>query len=281
MKFPTQSKPETKPASAKGAVKSAPQSAPKSAPKSAANSAPKSGAGPGGKPAAPAQPMKAAAAAAMPTAKASKGAKATKATKPAADPNAFLKNPVRWLKRLFRRPVRLKRQGLDFKLVLDDPATRFGDTTMDGLKMTPSDTADVQAMRLELAAVLDRDPRSRSVLVHLNMLERALKTKGMKAFEDLPAELLRKAMAQLDTLVMDWSARGLTLLRARASGTLARTRITAGTRQADFGDTTHVQVREASVTTFMEAEQEWEERSVTGKPSAALPKKAALTPERP
>ena len=182
-----------------------------------------------------------------------------KPAKAAADPNAFLKNPVRWLKRLFRRPVRLKRQGLDFKLVLDDPATRFGDTAMDGPKMTPSDTADVQAMRLELGAVLDRDPRSRSVLVHLNMLERALKTKGMKAFEDLPAELLRKAMAQLDTLVMDWSARGLTLLRARASGTLARTRISAGTQQvSDFGDTTHVQVREASVTTFMEVDQEWE-----------------------
>jgi len=72
-------------------------------------------------------------------------------------------------------------------------------------------------------------------------------------------------MAQLDTLVMDWSARGLTLLRARASGTLARTRITASTRQmSDFGDTTHVQVREASVTTFMEVDQEWE-RSMTGK----------------
>jgi hypothetical protein len=239
MKFPTQSKPDTKPAAAKGSAKGAPKSA-----------------------AAPARPMKASTATPASTApkdtKGSKAAKAGKASKPAADPNAFLKNPVRWLKRLFRRPVRLKRQGLDFKLVLDDPATRFGDTAMDGSKMTPSDTADVQAMRLELAAVLDRDPRSRRVLVHLNMLERALKTKGMKAFEDLPAELLRKAMAQLDTLVMDWSARGLTLLRARASGTLARTRISAGTRQADFGDTTHVQVREASVTTFMEVDQEWE-----------------------
>jgi hypothetical protein len=248
MKFPTQSKPDTKPAAAKGSAKGAPKSAAKPAAKPAA---------------APARPMKASAAAPATTApkdtKGSKAAKAGKASKPAADPNAFLKNPVRWLKRLFRRPVRLKRQGLDFKLVLDDPATRFGDTTMDGPKMTPSDTADVQAMRLELGAVLDRDPRSRSVLVHLNMLERALKTKGMKAFEDLPAELLRKAMAQLDTLVMDWSARGLTLLRARASGTLARTRISAGTRQADFGDTTHVQVREASVTTFMEVEREWED----------------------
>jgi hypothetical protein len=272
MKFPTQSKPETKPAAAKGSAKNAPRSASKPA-------------------AAPVQPMKAKAATATPATKASKeskefkgskgskGSKASRPAKPAADPNAFLKNPVRWLKRLFRRPVRLKRQGLDFKVVLDDPATRFGDTTMDGPKMTPSDTADVQAMRLELAAVLDRDPRSRSVLVHLNMLERALKTKGMKAFEDLPAELLRKAMAQLDTLVMDWSARGLTLLRARASGTLARTRISAGTRQADFGDTTHVQVREASVTTFMEVEQEWE-RSMTGKLEGTAPKKAAFTPER-
>jgi len=244
MKFPTQSKPETKPAAAKGSAKGAPKSAPKSAGKTAA------------------------APAAAPVTKTSKGSKATKPAKPAADPNAFLKNPVRWLKRLFRRPVRLKRQGLDFKLVLDDPATRFGDTTMDGLKMTPSDTADVQAMRLELAAVLDRDPRSRKVLVHLNMLERALKTKGMKAFDELPAELLRKAMAQLDTLVMDWSARGLTLLRARASGTLARTKVSAASRMlSDFGDTTHVQVREASVTTFMEVDQEWE-RSMTGrKPS--------------
>jgi len=261
MKFPTQSKPDTKPAAAKGSAKGAPKTASGS------------GAKPAGKPAAApvARPMKATAATPAGTAtketkdtKGTKPPKAGKATKPAADPNAFLKNPVRWLKRLFRRPVRLKRQGLDFKLVLDDPATRFGDAAMGGPKMTPSDTADVQAMRLELAAVLDRDPRSRSVLVHLNMLERALKTKGMKAFEDLPAELLRKAMAQLDTLVMDWSARGLTLLRARASGTLARTRISAGTRQADFGDTTHVQVREASVTTFMEVEKEWE-RSMTGK----------------
>lgn len=256
MKFPTQSKPDTKPAAAKGAVKGAPKNASTSASRSASSSAAK----PAGKPAAAPTPKASTATPASKATKAVSAAKAGKAKKPAADPNAFLTNPVRWLKRLFRRPVRLKRQGLDFKLVLDDPATRFGDTAMDGPKMTPSDTADVQAMRLELAAVLDRDPRSRSVLVHLNMLERALKTKGMKAFEDLPAELLRKAMAQLDTLVMDWSARGLTLLRARASGTLARTRISAGTRQADFGDTTHVQVREASVTTFMEAEQEWNAR---------------------
>jgi len=240
MKFPTQSKPETKPKPAPAVAKAQVRSA--NAPAKAAVKAPAKEA----------------------TRQATKQATKEKAAKPAADPNAFLKNPVRWLKRLFRRPVRLKRQGLDFKLVLDDPATRFGDSVL-APKMSPSDTADVQAMRLELAAVLDRDPRSRRVLVHLNMLERALKTKGMKAFEDLPAELLRKAMAQLDTLVMDWSARGLTLLRARASGTLARTRITASTRQmSDFGDTTHVQVREASVTTFMEVDQEWE-RSMTGK----------------
>lgn len=247
MKFPTQSKPETKPKPAPAVAKAQVRSA--NAPAKAAVKAP------------------AKEATRLATKQATKQVtkeKAAKPAKPAADPNAFLKNPVRWLKRLFRRPVRLKRQGLDFKLVLDDPATRFGDSVL-APKMSPSDTADVQAMRLELAAVLDRDPRSRRVLVHLNMLERALKTKGMKAFEDLPAELLRKAMAQLDTLVMDWSARGLTLLRARASGTLARTRITASTRQmSDFGDTTHVQVREASVTTFMEVDQEWE-RSMTGK----------------
>lgn len=195
--------------------------------------------------------------------KAGKGAKPAKPAKPAADPNAFLKNPVRWLKRFFRRPLRLQRKGLDFKVVLDPAVTRFSDSALSAARGSPSDTADVQAMRLELAAVLDRDPRSRKVLVHLNMLERALKSKGMKAFDDLPPELLRKAMAQLDTLVMDWSARGLTLLRARASGTLARTKVSAVGRM-DFGDTTHVQVREASVTTFMEVEQEWE-RSMTGK----------------
>lgn len=198
--------------------------------------------------------------------KPAKPGKPPKAAKPAADPNAFLKDPLRWIKRLFRRPLRLQRQGLDFKVVLDPAVTRFSDSALRAAKGSPSDTADVQAMRLELAAVLDRDPRSRKVLVHLNMLERALKTKGMKAFDDLPAELLRKAMAQLDTLVMDWSARGLTLLRARASGTLARTRVSAANRMlSDFGDTTHVQVREATVTTFMEVEQEWE-RSMTGRP---------------
>ena len=50
---------------------------------------------------------------------------------------------------------------------------------------------------------------------------------------------------------------------------------------SDFGDTTHVQVREASVTTFMEVDQEWE-RSLTGKletPAAATT--AAFEPKRP
>lgn len=228
-------------------------------------------AAPPGKKAAPpaaAKPVPAKAAKATQPAQGAKSAKPAKPAKPAADPNGFLKDPVRWVKRLFRRPLRLQRQGLDFKVVLDPAVTRFSDSALQATKGSPSDTADVQAMRLELAAVLDRDPRSRKVLVHLNMLERALKTKGMKAFDDLPAELLRKAMAQLDTLVMDWSARGLTLLRARASGTLARTKVSAASRMlSDFGDTTHVQVREASVTTFMEVDQEWE-RSMTGrKPS--------------
>lgn len=248
MKFPT----KPKPVATKGAAKPAVQAAARPA-----------AAQPSVKPLAGAKPNKPTN---KPTNKPANALAKTPAKKPVADSGGFLKNPVRWLKRLFRRPVRLRRQGLDFKLVLDDPATRFGDSTMAaGPKMTPSDTADVQAMRLELAAVLDRDPRSRKVLVHLNMLERSLKVKGMKAFDDLPADLLRTAMAQLDTLVMDWSARGLTLLRARASGTLARTRISAGTAQlSDFGDTTHVQVREATVTSFMEVDREWE-RSMTGK----------------
>ena len=214
LKFPTKGQPAAKAAPAKagapkaGAAKAAPA---KSASPQAAD--PKA-AGPAAAPrvAKPAvkQPLKVNARAA-----AKLDAKLDGKPQPAAKApprrDSFLGNPWRWLRRFFRRPLRLKRQGLDFKVVLDAPAP---DSALAGPRMSPSDTADIQAMRLELGAVLDRDPRSRRVLVHLNMLERALKSSGMKAFEDLPPELLRKAMAQLDTLVMDWSARGLTLLRA-------------------------------------------------------------------
>ena len=113
MKFPTQSKPETKPKPAPAVAKAQVRSA--NAPAKAAVKTPAKEA----------------------TRQAAKQAAKEKAAKPAADPNAFLKNPVRWLKRLFRRPVRLRRQGLDFKLVLDDPATRFGDSVL-APKMSPS-----------------------------------------------------------------------------------------------------------------------------------------------
>ena len=118
-----------------------------------------------------------------------------------------------------------------------------------------------------------RDPRSllasaRSVLVHLSVLEKALGRHGLKALDELPPDVMRKAMSQLETLVSDWSNAHLAVLRAKLIAAVGKhervnDRRSTAERLSDFQDSNRLQVNEASVTTFMEVNAQWE-RSLTG-----------------
>jgi len=78
-------------------------------------------------------------------------------------------------------------------------------------------------------------------------------------------DVIRKALEQLDPLVTDWSAEGLRTLRSKAAVAIAgRTRVDAERAEARRAlNEPVVEVEEASVTTFMQANEEWE-RSFTG-----------------
>lgn len=190
----------------------------------------------------------------------SRDAKPSKATKPAKPKTASLG----WFGRLklfsFRRapaspPPLLK------DVVERPPGTR---------RKAPSAVdADATRMLAALKVVLDRHAAARSVLVHLRLVEQALQQRGLAGLQDVPTDVLHRALSQLETLVSDWSQGHLAALRAQLKSAMARPgrvakppRDGAAARHADFGES-RVQVNEASVSTFMEARARWDQ-SLTG-----------------
>jgi hypothetical protein len=100
--------------------------------------------------------------------------------------------------------------------------------------------------------------------MHLSVLEKALGKHGMKALDELPADVLRRAMSQLETMVSDWAQPGFAALRARLTEALIRQGRDPGRRRvraSDFEDSRQLQVKDASVSTFLAARSQWERQS--------------------
>lgn len=115
------------------------------------------------------------------------------------------------------------------------------------------------AMPTQLAELLQRHPEARAVLKHLAVFERALRKKGDLVFAEAPLELLQGALRQLETLVLDWSPRGLAELRSRlAVAIIERDGHVDGGREpagrADLLDQDQLEVSEATPTDFAHAE---------------------------
>lgn len=130
-------------------------------------------------------------------------------------------------------------------------------------------STNVAHMLKALKLVLDRHGASRAVLAHLSVVEQALGHGGLQALEDVPADVLGKALSQLEMLVSDWSEAGIAALRAQIKAAMAkpgRIDVPRGGRPAkqstDF-DNSRMQVNEASVSVFMDAQARWE-TSLTG-----------------
>lgn len=168
-----------------------------------------------------------------------------KTRRAAARPAGALSRARRWIGKLLGRP--------------SDPAPRAGSSRASTL-----DRGELEKVRAALGEVLNQHPQARVVMRYVQALERGLDKKGRYALDDMPTDVIRRALEQLDTLVTDWTPEGLGLLRSKAAVAVA-SRETAEAQRAALrrGPEPDVEVEEASVTTFMKASEEWE-RSFTG-----------------
>lgn len=138
-------------------------------------------------------------------------------------------------------------------------------------KSNSKGAASAAHMLKALKAVLDRHEATRSVLAHLNVVEQALEHRGVAALEDVPTDVLARALSQLEMLVSDWTEPGIAALRAQVKAAMAKPgrldtprRGAQAKKSTDF-DNSRLQVNEASVSTFMEAHARWETSHTGGR----------------
>jgi hypothetical protein len=74
---------------------------------------------------------------------------------------------------------------------------------------------ELDAMRHDLAAVFDDIPGSRRALGHLAHVELQLREKGLALLDQVPLNLLRQALHELENAVSNWSSTGLATLRSK------------------------------------------------------------------
>lgn len=86
---------------------------------------------------------------------------------------------------------------------------------------TRNDTADVKGMRRALAAVLDAHEGSREVFRYLAHFERRLAQNGLKTLDAMSTKRLRRALAQFEAIVTNWSDANLAGLRSRMAVAVA------------------------------------------------------------
>lgn len=135
----------------------------------------------------------------------------------------------------FRHELSLRREDGRVQLVLEE-RLRPGEARPE----TPAEAAArrqrelLALMASELAAVLDELPGTRRALRHLVAVEAALGSDGLQALERLPLVVLRRALAQFEGLVTNWSPVGLATLRSKiAVAVNERTQAEAGDDDED------------------------------------------------
>jgi hypothetical protein len=152
-------------------------------------------------------------------------------------------HPLRWIKKFFSRPLKLKRIGLQWHVVFDVSRMAAPTSTKPG-----SRGEALRFAHLALQALLVEHRDTRHVMPHLSHLEQALARQGSRALIELPVKLLQRALDQLDTIQSAAQAEALVPLRLRVEEAV-RQRTPVNLR----GDIANVEVQEASVSQFDEA----------------------------
>ncbi|HJV96949.1 MAG TPA: hypothetical protein VJ608_12965 [Albitalea sp.] len=162
--------------------------------------------------------------------------------------------PLHWLKLFFATPVHLQRRGKELHVVFDDTSPP-APSAAPAAGAPPEKDAALRAMRKALHDLLEQHRHVRRVMRHLRHFESALKRSGMRAFDDLPVDVQKTALAQLQSLVSDWSPAGLAELRSRLSvSVMAKEPDTpyepTGSKLSDFCTSERLQVQEITHSDF-------------------------------
>ena len=128
------------------------------------------------------------------------------------NPLSFVGKAVR---AFFTADVKLRRGSRGIEVVLDDrdPSDPHATAPESVPPANAREMRELQRMQQSLAALLDQQPCNRQALRHLAFIEHALERKGMRALHKVPFDVLKRAHAQLEGLVTNWSDEGLAALR--------------------------------------------------------------------
>ena len=152
-------------------------------------------------------------------------------------------HPLRWVKKFFSRPLKLKRIGLQWHVVFDVSRMAAPASTKPG-----SRGEALRFAHLALQGLLVEHRDTRHVMPHLSHLEQALGRQGSRALIELPVKVLKRALDQLDTIQTGKQAEALLPLRLCVEEALRQC-----TPVNLRGDIANVEVQEASVSAFDEA----------------------------
>jgi hypothetical protein len=111
-----------------------------------------------------------------------------------------------------RREVRMPWEKRPPQAAPSAEAAAYGQT---GGAPRKRSSADLKGMRRELALVLDEHDGSREVFRYLAHFERQLEKKGLRVLDEMPVKRLRRALAQFEAIVTNWSSTNLAELRSR------------------------------------------------------------------
>jgi len=126
--------------------------------------------------------------------------------------------------------------------------------------------ASVQ-MEADLTWLLDQHASTRQLMRHLEFTERALQRRGVTGLERLPTRVIAKALAELESLVWDWSATGLAELRSRMAVMLKSRPPEYAPESRHYGATQGAVVTEVEHSLFEESQRQWssdDEAGATG-----------------
>lgn len=114
----------------------------------------------------------------------------------------------------FKHDLALRRTGRGLQIVLEQRGAPAGQPDGHDLARRKQDE-ELALMRRQLADLLAGLPDTRSAMRHLSFVEHALARKGLRALHKLPIDVLKRALAQLEGLVTNWSPEGLANLRSK------------------------------------------------------------------
>jgi len=169
---------------------------------------------------------------------------------------------MRALRALFSREFRLERDGKNMNIKFAPKGSAGSRATPQKAPPSPAEI-ELNAMRTELKKLLDVHPGTRRVMRHLVYVERALVTQGLQALTDVPEEVLRTALEQLESLVNNWSNRDLATLRSKMSVmVLNRSKDPfygmGGANPSAFNTDSRLQVGDVSHSMFLELERQYQ-----------------------